>query len=152
LNFVSQKIAHAAASVSLGILNSSETDERGQPIVRDGKVLLGSLDTRRDFGFAGDYVEAMHAIVTHKVGDDFVVGTGITHSIAEFCDVAFRFVDRNWKDHVLVDSSLIRKADSHTQANPEKLTALLGHNFKTKFEDLVHMMVTARREYLQTKR
>jgi GDPmannose 4,6-dehydratase len=149
LKFVSQKIAHAAALVSLGISTSSEFDARGEPLLSGGKVRLGSLETRRDFGFAGDYVAAMHAIVRQPEGHDFVVGSGVTHSIAEFCEAAFRVVGLDWREHVLTDDELIRKSDTHMNANPKKLFELLGRKFATSFEDLVRMMVHARIDALQ---
>ena len=73
-----------------------ENDERGQPILKDGKVTLGNLDVRRDFGFAGDYVAAMHAILQSDTADDYVIGTGQSNSIRGFCEIAFRHVGRNW--------------------------------------------------------
>ena len=74
LSFVSQKIAYAAAAISLGLSHTPETDERGRPILRDGKIALGDLSVRRDFGFAGDYVEAMRLIVQHHAADAVLAG------------------------------------------------------------------------------
>ena len=96
LGFVSQKIAHAAAAASLGLTETRELDERGKPILSDGKLYLGDINVRRDFGFAGDVVEAMRLIVQSDVPSDFVVGTGHAHSIAEFCEVAFRVGGLDW--------------------------------------------------------
>ena len=143
LGYVSQKIAHAAANVAVGKLDSEALDENGQPILRDGRMRLGRIDISRDFGYAGDYVEAMHAIVQSDVPDDFVIGTGQTHSIAEFCELAFRLVGRDWRNHVTVDEALVRKVDTNSHANPAKLHKLLGHGFKTDFSDLVRLMVEA---------
>ena len=86
LSFVSQKIAHAAAAASLGLTETRELDERGRPILSDGKLYLGDINVRRDFGFAGDFVEAMRLILQSDTPSDFVVGTGHAHSIAEFCE------------------------------------------------------------------
>jgi GDPmannose 4,6-dehydratase len=149
LNFVSQKIAHGVASIALGLQQSKELDERGQPILKDGRIHLGNIDIRRDFGFAGDYVEAMHAIVQHNAADDFVIGTGETHSIGEFCEVAFRLIGRDWREHVISRPDLVRKTDDDTQANPSRLKSRLGFNFKTSFPELIAMMVQARIELLQ---
>jgi GDPmannose 4,6-dehydratase len=151
LKFVSQKIAHAAALLSLGYRESKELDERGEPLLFGGKVKLGSLETRRDFGFAGDYVAAMHAVVRENEGGDFVFGTGVTHSIAEFCETAFESVGLDWREHVVTDADLLRKTDTHMNANPQKLKKLLGTRFSTSFGDLVRLMVIARREALKNR-
>jgi GDPmannose 4,6-dehydratase len=144
LSFVSQKIAYAAAALSLGLTRTSETDERGRPILLDGRIALGDLSVRRDFGFAGDYVEAMWLIVQHHTADDYVVGTGEDHSIEEFCDQAFRLVGRKWSDHVNMDPNLIRKVDSHyTRANAAKIRSTLNWKPKVAFNELVSMMVKA---------
>jgi GDPmannose 4,6-dehydratase len=144
LGFVSQKIAHAAAGISLGLTDTEETDDQGYPILKDGKVRLGRIDARRDFGYAGDVAEAMVAIVEHDVADDYVIGTGESHSIADFCEAAFRFVGRDWRDHVIHEAGLVRPDDVDTLANPAKLSKLLGHGLKTSFADLVAQMVQAR--------
>jgi len=151
LSYVSQKIAHAAAAVSLGLRETAEADERGQPILKDGTVRLGNLDVRRDFGFAGDYVEVIHLMLQADAGDDYVVGTGVSHSIGEFCEVAFRFAGRNWKDHVVVDRDLVRLVDSrHTVADTAKAAARFGWRPKTDFADLVGIMVEHRIGVLRT--
>ena len=149
LSFVSQKIAHAAACLALGIKDSLELDERGKPLLQGGRLLLGDLGVRRDFGFAGDFVEAMHAILQHPKPDDYVVGTGEDYSIQEFCETAFRFVGLDWTDHVLTDPKLLRRTDSHyTRSNPAKLFAEVGWRPKVRFENLVEMMVNARLQSL----
>lgn len=143
--FVSQKIAFGAACISRGIADTLELDERGKPIVAGGKLALGDLSVRRDLGFAGDQVEAMHLILQQPRPDDFVVGTGEDHSIQEFCEVAFRAVGLDWTDHVITDPKLLRKVDSHyTRSNPAKLRTAAGWRPKASFEALVRMMVDAR--------
>lgn len=150
LAFVSQKIAHAAAAVSLGLSTTKELDERGLPLLEDGKLRLGNLSVRRDFGFAGDYVEIMHMILSSDTPDDYVIGTGEHHSIAEFCAIAFDHVGRDWKDHVIVDPSLVRKDDNHyTHADATKAYERFRWRPKTTFEGLVRMMVDARVEKLK---
>jgi GDPmannose 4,6-dehydratase len=145
LSFVSQKIAHAAAAASLGLTETRELDERGRPILCDGKVYLGDINVRRDFGFAGDFVEAMYLIVQNNLPSDFVVGTGHAHAIAEFCEVAFRVVGLDWTRFVNVDPSLMRKVDSHfTRADPSKLQSEMGWRPKVDFAALVAMMVQER--------
>jgi GDPmannose 4,6-dehydratase len=152
LSFVSQKIAYAAAAVSLGLTETSETDERGRPILLDGKMALGDLSVRRDFGFAGDYVEAMRLIVQHRTADDYVVGTGEDHSIEEFCDQAFSLVGRKWTEHVSSDPSLIRRVDSHyTRADAAKIRSSLNWRPKVAFNELVSMMVKAQIDFIQRR-
>ncbi|MEH2483602.1 GDPmannose 4,6-dehydratase [Nitrobacteraceae bacterium AZCC 2146] len=145
LNFVSQKIAHAAAAAALGLTETRELDERGKPILFDGKLYLGDIGVRRDFGFAGDFVEAMHLIVRNDTPSDYAVGTGHAHSIAEFCEVAFKVGGLDWNKYVSVDQKLLRKVDSHfTQADPSKLQTQLSWQPKVNFPTLVEMMVLER--------
>jgi GDPmannose 4,6-dehydratase len=145
LNFVSQKVAHAAAAVSLGIATTAERDELGRPVVHDGKVALGNLDVRRDFGFAGDFVEAMRLALQAESPDDYVIGTGETHAIRDLCETAFAHVGKDWRAHVEVDEALVRPIDSVlTVADPSKAAARLGWRPRTPFKALVAMMVDAR--------
>src|SRR3989304_3476955 len=81
LGFVSQKVAYAAACAKPGIKNSEYLDEEGEPVVKNGKVGLGNLEAKRDWGFAGDFVEAMWLMLQQDNPDDFVIGTGETHTI-----------------------------------------------------------------------
>jgi GDPmannose 4,6-dehydratase len=145
LNFVSQKIAHAAAAASLGLTETRELDERGRPILSGGKLYLGDINVRRDFGFAGDYVEAMHLIAQNETASDYVVGTGESHSIAEFCEAAFGGAGLDWTKYVAIDPSLVRKVDSHyTRADSSRLRSQLGWQPKVTFPELVAMMVQER--------
>ncbi|QDM17938.1 GDP-mannose 4,6-dehydratase [Tardiphaga sp. vice278] len=151
LSFVSQKIAYAAAAISLGQTESRALDERGRPIVTGGKVQLGNLDIRRDFGFAGDVARAMYMIASSNKPGDYIVGTGQNKSIAEFCEAAFDVVGLNWRDHTLVDTSLIRAADMPAStAEASKLRSQLGWNPKVSFSDLVKMMVEEQISVLRT--
>lgn len=153
LSFVSQKIAHAAAAASLGLSETRELDERGRPILFDSKVYLGDITVRRDFGFAGDFVEVMHLIVANNSPSDYVIGTGETHSIAEFCKAAFAAVGLDWEKYVSIDQSLLRKVDSHyTRADPSKLRSELGWSPKVGFLELVSMMVNHRIVMLERSR
>ena len=141
LSYVSQKIAYAAAAASIGLRETPEKDERGQPLLEDGKVTLGNIDIRRDFGFAGDFVAAMHEMLQSDTADDFVIGTGQSNSIRSFCEIAFRHVGRDWTDRVVFDRSLFRTVDSDTVADSSKIAAKIGWRAKTSFVDLVTMMV-----------
>jgi GDPmannose 4,6-dehydratase len=144
LSFVSQKIAYAAAAAACGLKDTPELDERGRPILSNGKVLLGDLGVRRDFGFAGDYAEVMHMILQHPTADDYVIGTGEDHSIQEFCELAFQSVGLDWTNYVSVDPKLIRKTDSHyTRADPAKLRSVFDWRPRVNFAELVSRMVEA---------
>jgi GDPmannose 4,6-dehydratase len=150
LSYVSQKIAYAAAAVSLGLSETPETDERGRPILLDGKIAMGDLSVRRDFGFAGDYVEAMRLIVKHPTADDYVIGTGRDHSIEDFCHQAFSLVGHKWTDHVVLDPGLIRKVDSrYTRADTAKIRSVLNWRPNVDFQALVSMMVKAQTAFIK---
>jgi GDPmannose 4,6-dehydratase len=142
LGFVTQKVAYAAACVMLDIKNSEHLNESGEVIVKNGKVALGNLEAKRDWGFAGDYVEAMWLILQQKNPDDFVIGTGETHTIKELCEEAFSYVGLNWKDYVIIDKRFIRPTETGPLvANPAKSKKVLGWTPKTSFKMLVKMMV-----------
>jgi GDPmannose 4,6-dehydratase len=129
LEFVERKVAHGAARCKLGLAK---------------ELRLGNLDARRDWGFAGDYVQAMWLMLQQDQPDDYVVGTGQTHSIRELCAVAFSYVGLDWQDHVVVDPTLIRPADVELlTADPSKARRLLGWQPTISFEELIHMMVDA---------
>jgi GDPmannose 4,6-dehydratase len=144
LAYVSQKISYAAAAIALGMTETPAREESGRPIVSDGTLYLGDLGVRRDFGFAGDYVEAMHMLLQHSEPDDYIIGTGQSHSIQEFCEAAFRAAGCNWTEHVQIDPELYRKIDSrYTCADTTKLRNVYDWTPKTSFEELVAKMVSA---------
>ena len=129
LEFVTRKITDGAARIKRGLAT---------------ELRLGNLDAQRDWGYAGDYVEAMWLMLQQETADDYVVCSGQTHSVREFCAVAFGHLDLNWEDHVVVDPKFYRPAEvdlligDHTKA-----TDVLGWTPSTSFEDLVIMMVDA---------
>lgn len=144
LGFVTQKVTYAAAAAKLGIKTSQHLNEEGEPIVKNGKVALGNLDAKRDWGYAGDFVEAMWLIMQQDKPDDFVIGTGETHTIRELCEEAFKYVGLNWKDYVTVDKRFVRPTETGPLvANPEKAKKVLGWTPKTSFDELVRLMVDA---------
>ena len=144
LNFVTQKVAYAAACAKLGVRNSEHLNEEGEPIVKNGKVALGNLEAKRDWGFTGDYVEAMWLMMQQDKPDDFVIGTGETHTIRELCEEAFKYVGLDWKDYVAVDKRFIRPTETGPLiANPEKAKKVLGWTPKTSFKELIRLMVDA---------
>jgi GDPmannose 4,6-dehydratase len=129
LEFVTRKITHAAARIKRGLQRT---------------LRLGNLEAERDWGFAGDYVEAMWRMLQQPRADDYVVGTGQTHTVREFCEAAFGRLGLRWKDHVRVDRSLIRPADvEHLCADARKARRVLGWRPRVGFEQLVGLMVEA---------
>jgi len=144
LGFVTQKVTYAAACAKLGIKTSEHLNEEGEPIVKNGKVALGNLEAKRDWGFAGDYVESMWLILQHKEPDDFVVGTGETHTIKDLCEEAFSYVGLDYKKYIYVDPRFIRPTETGPLvADPSKAKKVLGWKPKTSFKELVQMLVDA---------
>ncbi len=127
LEFVTRKISDAVARIKLGLAD---------------ELRLGNLDSQRDWGFAGDYVEAMWLMLQHDVADDFVIATGKTHSIRDFLDIAFGHVDLNWQDYVKQDPRFMRPAEvDQLIGDYGKAKATLGWEPKVGFTELVTMMV-----------
>src|SRR4051794_2298017 len=126
--FVTRKVTQAVSRISLGLQDT---------------VSLGNLDAKRDWGFAGDYVEAMWLMLQQDEADDYVVATGETHSIRELLDVAFRHVGIDeWEDKVFQDPRFFRPAEVDLLiGDPSKAREKLGWTPKVAFEDLVRMMV-----------
>jgi GDPmannose 4,6-dehydratase len=129
LEFVTRKITDGVARIHLGLAK---------------ELRLGNLDARRDWGFAGDYVEAMWLMLQQKEPQDFVVGTGVTSSVGDFCELAFNIVGKNYRDYVKRDERFFRPAEvDHLVANPGKAQKQLGWKPKVNLEQLVTMMVEA---------
>lgn len=143
---------------SSGILFNHESPRRGREFVTrkiaEGVALiktghakelrLGNLDAKRDWGFAGDYVEAMWLMLQQDTPQDFVIGTGVMHSVEEFATLAFKHVDLNWKDYVVQDEAFMRPAEvDQLQADASNAHKVLGWKPKVSFEELVTMMVDA---------
>lgn len=152
LSYVSQKIAFGAAAISLGLTGAAELSEAERAVFQNGRLRLGNLNVRRDFGFAGDHVEAMHLILRADRGGDYVIGTGEHHSIADFCDAAFKHVNLDWSNHIVSDPALFRKNDSHyTHANINKIATSMRWKPRTGFRELVRLMVDAQIESLRAR-
>lgn len=144
LHFVTQKIAYGAACAALNIENSPHINERGEPIVQNGKLALGNLEISRDWGYAKDFVHAMWKILQYEKPDDFVIGTGKLHSLKELCKIAYQYVDKNWEDHVFSDPALMRPIDTNlTIADTSKAKKLLNWQPSISFENMIKMMVDA---------
>lgn len=144
LGFVTQKVTYAAACAKLGIRNSEHLNEEGETIVKKGKVSLGNLEAKRDWGYAGDYVEAMWLMMQQDKPDDFCIATGETRSIEELCKEAFSYVGLDWKDHVEVDKRFIRPTETGPLiGDASKARRVLGWKPKVNFKKLVALMVNA---------
>jgi GDPmannose 4,6-dehydratase len=129
LEFVTHKVTYAAARIKLGLQD---------------ELRLGNLDARRDWGYAGDYVQAMWMMLQQPEPDDYVVATGETHSVRELCQVAFDCVGLNWEDYVIVDEKFYRPAEVDLLiGDPSKAHAKLGWEPSVTFKELVELMVEA---------
>ena len=129
LEFVTRKISDGVARIKLGLAK---------------ELRLGNLDARRDWGFAGDYVEAMWLMLQQDKPDNYVVGTAETHSVREFCEIAFGCVGLNYQDYVIQDPHFYRPAEVDLLvSDPSKARKVLGWHQKIGFEELVEMMVEA---------
>ncbi|HSW68848.1 MAG TPA: GDP-mannose 4,6-dehydratase [Gammaproteobacteria bacterium] len=151
-HFITQKVSYAAACLKLGIHHSPLLSEKGDPIVNNGKLLLGNLDANRDWGYARDYVKAMWLMLQHSTPDDFVIGTGKIRTIRQLCEAAFSYVGLDWEKYVQVDPRFVRPTDTGpTVANPSKAKELLGWEASLSFEDLIARMVDRHLEKLSNK-
>lgn len=136
--FVTRKITSTAAKIKLGLAT---------------QLSLGNIDVKRDWGFAGDYVEAMWLMLQRSEPDDYVVGTGETHSIRDFLEASFGFLNLDWKKYVVVDQKLLRPLDvNELKADSQKARAILGWSPKVGFKELVEMMVKADLDTLRRNR
>lgn len=127
LEFVTRKITHAVARIKLG---------------KQDKLMLGNIESKRDWGYAKEYVEAMWLMLQQDKPEDFVIGTGETHSVKEFLQAAFESVDLEWQKYVETDEKFIRPAEVELLvANPKKAEEKLGWKFKTDYKQLAELMV-----------
>ena len=129
MEFVTRKVSDGVARIRLGLAT---------------ELRLGNLEARRDWGFAGDYVDAMWRMLLQPVPTDYVIGTGVTHSVRDLVDIAFTHVGLDWRKYVVSDPALVRPAEVDVlQANPAKARAELGWGPTLAFAELVEMMVDA---------
>jgi GDPmannose 4,6-dehydratase len=129
LEFVTRKVTYGAAQIKLGLAH---------------ELRLGNLDSRRDWGFAGDYVKAMWLMLQQVEPKDYVVGTGETHSVRELCEVAFGCLDLDWQKYVKVDREFYRPAEVDLLvSDPSRAREKLGWKPEISFQQLIQMMVEA---------
>ena len=127
LEFVTRKISYGVARIKHGV---------------DRELRLGNLEARRDWGFAGDYVRAMHLMLQQEQPGDYVVATGATHSVREFCAAAFGAAGLEWEDHVVVDPAFFRPAESISLVGDStRARQVLGWHPEVSFSELVELMV-----------
>ena len=135
LEFVSRKISDGVARIVLGLQK---------------ELRMGNLDAQRDWGFAGDYVRAMWQMLQQDTATDYVIATGIAHSVRDMCRIAFAHVGLDYEKYVAVDTRLYRPAEvDHLLGNPGKARAELGWEPTVSFENLIEMMVDADLERLK---
>ena len=135
--FVTRRISQGVASIKLGLAD---------------ELVLGNLDVRRDWGYAKEYVEAMWLMLQQEKADDYVIGTGVSHSVRDLVDAAFACVDLKADDHVRIDPELARPADiEELVADPAKAGKTLGWEPRVSFEEVIEMMVRADLEALAPK-
>jgi GDPmannose 4,6-dehydratase len=138
LEFVTRKVSDGVARIRLGLVS---------------QLRLGNLDAQRDWGFAGDYVDAMWRMLQQDHARDYVIASGETHTVRELCEVAFAHADLDWRKHVVVDPAFIRPAEVDLLiGDPSKARRELGWVPKVGFKELVHLMVDADIERLSRGR
>jgi GDPmannose 4,6-dehydratase len=129
LEFVTRKVTHGVARIKLGLAK---------------ELLLGNLDSHRDWGFAGDYVRAMWLMLQQSEPDDYVVATGETHSVRELCEEAFGYADLDWERYVKQDPRFMRPAEVDLLVgDASKAGRVLGWEPNVTFRELIRMMVDA---------
>jgi GDPmannose 4,6-dehydratase len=138
MEFVTRKISDGVARIKLGLAK---------------ELRLGNLESQRDWGFAGDYVEAMWRMMQQDKPDNFVIGMGETHSVREFCEIAFGHVGLDYNDHIVQDEKFYRPAEVDLLiSDPSKARSVLGWEPAVTFKELVIMMVNADVERLNHKK
>jgi GDPmannose 4,6-dehydratase len=135
--YVTRKVTHTVAKIKLGLAK---------------ELQLGNLEAKRDWGFAGEYVQAMWRMLQRDEPEDYVIATGETHSIQELVELAFDYVGLNWKNHVIVDEKLYRPSEAYElRGDTAKAKRILGWEAKVSFEELIKMMVKTDLDLLQQR-
>lgn len=142
IQYVTRKVTVAVACIANKVKNPP-LNEAGQPIItKDWKLHIGNLDPKRDWGYAKEYVEAIYLIMQQESPDDFIIATGETHTIREMVELAFAHAGLNYQDHVVEASEFMRPLETGPLCgNAAKAKQVLGWEAKTKFEELIKLMV-----------
>lgn len=136
--FVTRKITSAAAKIKLGL---------------EKEIRLGNLEAARDWGFAGDYIKAMWLILQQEKPDDFVIGTGEKHTVREFLEAAFGYLNLDWRKYLIIDKDFERPLEVHALlADSEKAAKILGWQPQVKFNNLVKMMAESDLQMMKQKK
>ncbi|HLL81806.1 MAG TPA: GDP-mannose 4,6-dehydratase, partial [Longimicrobium sp.] len=136
LEFVTRKVTHAVARIKLGLQE---------------RLPMGNLDAKRDWGFAGDYVDAMWRMLQQDTPDDYVIATNETHTVRELVEISFARVGLDWQKYVFIDPAFVRPAEVDLLiGDPAKAKKKLGWEPKVRFKQLVEMMVDADLERLKS--
>jgi len=134
--FVTRKVTNGAAAIKLGLADT---------------LLLGNLESRRDWGFAGDFVNGMWLMLQHATPDDYILATGETHSIRDLCEIAFSYLGLNYEDYVVQDARFLCAIESTIRVgNPAKAEKTLGWSRSVSFSDLIKTMVDTDLKKLST--
>lgn len=143
LHFVTRKVTAAVACIKNNVKNPP-LNEAGEPLVKNGKVQMGYLDAKRDWGYAKEYVEAMWLMLQQDKPQDYIIGTNTEHSVRELCETAFKVVGLNWEDHVESDDKFKRPTEiTDLKGDYSKAKKELGWEPKVTFEELIEIMVKA---------
>ena len=143
LHFVTRKITAAVACLKNGI-EKPPLDELGNPLIDAGKIKLGWLESQRDWGYAPEYVEAMWRMLQNEQPKDYIIGTRISHTVADVCRIAFEHVGLDWQRHVETDKKLLRPTEIEVLVGDNGLAEQeLGWQPRTSFEQLIRLMVDA---------
>ena len=136
IEFVTRKVTHTAAAIKLGLADT---------------LLLGNLESRRDWGYAVDFVNGMWLMLQHPNPDDYILATGETHSIRDLCDIAFSHLDLNYSDYVVQDARFLRATENSIRVGcPAKADKILGWKRSVNFSDLIRLMVDSDLKKLST--
>lgn len=131
--FVTRKITSTVAKIKLGL---------------EKEIILGNIESRRDWGYSGDYVKSMHAMLQYDIPDDYVIATGITHSVKDFLEVAFMEIGQNYQDYLIIDKKFYRPTEEiNLVGNANKAKDILNWSPEVKFEELIAIMVRADIKY-----
>ncbi|HLG69667.1 MAG TPA: GDP-mannose 4,6-dehydratase [Chloroflexota bacterium] len=143
MQYVTRKVTVGVACIANKVKNPP-LNELGRPIVANGKLDMGNMDAKRDWGYSKEYVQAMWMMLQQDKADDFVIATGETHSVEELCEAAFQKAGLDWHDHVVVNKDLVRPLETGPLCgNPAKAERVLGWKPQVRFKELIGLMVEA---------
>lgn len=144
LNFITRKVTAGVACIKNEKKSDIPLNEIGEPIVQNGKLKIGYLGSKRDWGYSADYVEAMWLMLQHDQPDDFIIATGEVHTVEDLCKEAFTIVGLDYRDYIETDPHFVPPVETGPLVgNATKAKKILGWNPKTKFKELIEIMVHA---------